>query len=101
MQKNTTRILMISAALACVAQAAPTVVTTCGTLSAPGTYNLANSLITPPNGLCFLITAPNVTFDLNGHSITPGPANPGVARVGIRVTGTGGGARIHDGSITN
>jgi parallel beta-helix repeat protein len=92
---------MISAGLACVAQAAPTVVTTCGTLSVPGTYNLANSVSTPSTGLCFLITAPNVTFDLNGHSITAGAASSGVTRVGIRVTGTGTGARIHDGSITN
>jgi parallel beta-helix repeat protein len=56
----------------------PTPLTDCGVISAPGTFNLTNDLNGAPNSVstpvsataCVKITASDVVFDCDGHSIT-------------------------------
>ena len=56
------------------AQAAPTAVTACQTISQPGSYVLANNLFNPNFGAtCLIITANDVTIDLAGFSIVADP----------------------------
>src|SRR5438067_296876 len=76
--------------------AAPTKITTCGAIAAPGSYVLDNNLNAA--GDCLLVSADFVTIDLNGFVII------GSAPSGIGIRG-GPGARhdivIHDGTIEN
>jgi parallel beta-helix repeat protein len=62
-----------SAALATVAAAGPiitpTPVSACGPLSTPGSYALTANL-GPVAGTCLIISAPHVTLDLAGHTVT-------------------------------
>src|SRR5262245_14682342 len=90
--------ILIISVLAPTAHAAPTVLTACGVLGLPGSYILANDVAAPASGACFLVMA-DVNLDMDGHSIT-GTTTPTAARIGVRVTSTGAGSRIHDGSIT-
>lgn len=100
MRSNMSGILIAGGLLACAAQAAPpTVVITCGTLSTAGSYILAHDLFTQFTEPCLIISGPDITVNMDGHSILPGPANSFSSRMGIRVTGTG--ARIQDGNIRN
>ena len=98
MRNNIIGILMISALAGSAHAAPPAVLTACGALSSPGSYVLANDVLTPASGVCFLITA-DVNLKMDGHSITAGPADAGVIRVGVRVTASAAGTRIQDGSI--
>src|SRR5262249_8752600 len=91
--------ILIISVLAPTAHAAPTVLTACAVLGLPGSYILANDVAAPASGACFLVMA-DVNLDMDGHSITPGATTTDTARIGIRVTSTGAGSRIHDGSIT-
>ena len=71
----------------------PTLLTASGTISAPGYYCLANDI----NGQ-ILITANNVTLDLNGYSITIGADRPLIALTSVSNTIIKNG-RILNGSI--
>jgi hypothetical protein len=51
---------------------APTMIRACGTISQPGSYELANNLTATGN--CLVITADFVTIDLAGFSISGSPA---------------------------
>jgi hypothetical protein len=53
--------------------AAAATIGTCQTIRQPGTYTLVNNLSTA-NGTCLVVTASDVTIDLDGFTIT---ANPG------------------------
>lgn|SRR5262245_12582634 len=93
-------ILIISVLSPTAHAAAPTVLTACGVLGLPGSYILANDVAAPASGACFLVMA-DVNLNMDGHSITPGAITPMTPRIGVRVTSTGAGSRIHDGSITS
>jgi parallel beta-helix repeat protein len=47
----------------------PTVITACQTISQPGRYVLANSILTASGGPCLTITASGVTIDLDGFFV--------------------------------
>jgi hypothetical protein len=56
------------------AQAAPTAITACQTISQSGSYVLANNLFNTPFGItCLIITVNDVTVDLAGFSIGNNP----------------------------
>jgi hypothetical protein len=55
------------------AQAAPTAITACQTISQPGSYQVANDLIGPFAATCLSITVNYVTIDLAGFSILSDP----------------------------
>ena len=50
----------------------PTVITACQTISQPGRYLLAHSLLINNGGPCLVITASGVTIDLDGFSVEAG-----------------------------
>ena len=52
--------------------ATPTSITACQTISSPGFYQLANAL-SNSGGDCIVISASNVTLNLNGNNITQTP----------------------------
>jgi hypothetical protein len=56
--------------------AAPTSLTSCGTISAPGNYVLTKSLTSA--GTCFVITVSNVALDLKGHTLTGNGTGDGI-----------------------
>jgi hypothetical protein len=61
------------------AQAEPTAITVCQTISQPGSYKLVNNL-TATGGACLLITTGFVTIDLAGFTISgAGPTGTGIA----------------------
>ena len=64
-----------------------TPVSTCSTLSTPGeTYDLTTDIIST-SSVCFLITADNITFEGNGHTLTNGG---GVGNIAIQVRSSTG-----------
>ncbi len=68
--------------------ATPANVTTCGTLNqASGTYVLQNDVSSA--GSCFNIIAPNITLDLNGHTVTYDNNTPIIIPNGSFEDGTG------------
>lgn len=62
----------------------------------PGSYILLRNISSSGPGAAIHIVASNVTFDLNGHTIS-GPGNK--QGTGVRVTGAGG-VRIHNGIVS-
>src|SRR5262245_42580538 len=75
-------------------QAQPTELTNCGTISASGTYRLANDL-TPTTGNCLSVEADFVTIYLNGYTLTGNGSNSGVVCSGFQ------GLVIRIGTVTN
>jgi hypothetical protein len=61
----------------------PTMIKACGTISQPGSYELANNLTATPNTDCLVITANFVTIDLAGFSIAGSTSFPIVKGTGI------------------
>ena len=74
------------------AAARETKITTCQTISQPGSYELANNLTA--TGDCLVITADGVTIDLAGFSIV------GSNTTGRGISGTGLASAVRNGSIS-
>jgi parallel beta-helix repeat protein len=94
MTRRAGTILLVALALGLggQAEAAPTLISACGTLSAPGAYVLDQSLTHSGNGSCLLIAADFVTLDLAGFTISGdgnglGITDGSTARVGIAIRG--------------
>jgi hypothetical protein len=81
------------------AQAAPTAITACQTISQPGSYQLANNLLNNFGVTCLVITTSFVTIDLAGFSIFADPRRG----VGIKAAPSSGqleGIAVRNGSIS-
>ena len=64
--------------LACASSArADTAVSSCGTLSSPGTYFLTTNLTS--SGTCLIVTSEGVAIDLKGHTITGDGSGDGIS----------------------
>jgi hypothetical protein len=88
MHKSIASISLLALLAVSPAQAAPTAITACGTISQSGSYELAQNL--SANGNCLVITAPYVTIDLRGFTITGAGTGTGILTsqaVGPAVTG--------------
>jgi len=86
------------------AQAAPTAITACQTISAPGSYVLANNLDIPSAaGNCLVITGASVSINLAGFSISGnGPGTPGAGILAISGSTTPvRGLAVRNGSVSN
>jgi hypothetical protein len=88
MNKKMAGVALAAALVSPPAWADPTVITACQTISAPGSYVLANNLrlLTGP---CLIIAASNVTIDLAGFNIltsrgAPISAGKNVAGIAVR-----------------
>jgi hypothetical protein len=83
-------LLLAAVGLPGAIEAAPTSISACGTLSAPGAYVLANDLTA--SGDCLIVAADFVTIDLAGFKISGNGTGTGITdnlhtRVGIAVRG--------------
>lgn len=73
-------------------------ITACGRIARPGYYKVDNALVAQADpGDCIQISAPNVSLNLNGYSVSG--ANAGVG-VGVQVMPTAANAFIEGGSAT-
>lgn len=86
MHKSIALISLLTLLAVSPAQAAPTAITACGTISQSGSYELAQNL--SANGNCLVITAPYVTIDLEGFTIIGAGTGTGILVSGGNVTGT-------------
>jgi hypothetical protein len=77
-----------------VASAAPTAITACGSIAAPGSYQLAHNLNAAGN--CLVLKAGRVTLDLNGFLISGNGTGAGITDGGITLYRT----VIRNGNIT-
>ena len=68
------------------------------TLSRPGRYKLTSNLVVPSGADGIILTANNVTIDLNGFTIRSNP--PGSTQSGIWSLGGGDGLRVMNGTMT-
>jgi hypothetical protein len=68
------------------------------TLSRPGRYKLTSNLVVPAGAYGIVVTANDVSIDLNGFTISSNP--PGAAQFGIYVLGKHPGLRAMNGTIT-
>ena len=84
--------ILMSMVLVGIAQA-QTVLTSCGTISSPGSYVLGNDITA--SGICFTITTGGVGIDLRGHTLTGNGTGSGI------VVGNGSNIVITNGTITN
>lgn len=95
--RRTSRALPISAlgllAVAGHVSAAQQDIKVCGAIDAPGSYALTQNL--SATGDCIVVSADNVTLDLNGFSIIGSGSG-----AGIRTSGSIQGAIIRNGSVT-
>jgi hypothetical protein len=90
----------VSLAIPAAASASVTSLTSCQTISMPGTYRLDADVI--GQGNCFEIDANNVTLILNGHTITrSGPAANGIDVIGdnAKILGPGTLTEWHNAGI--
>jgi hypothetical protein len=80
------------------ATAAPMPITACTTLVLPGTYQLTRDVSGGllPDGNCIDIASPNVTLDLQGHTLTGATG----AKAGIFVEDVATDANVENGKVT-
>jgi hypothetical protein len=80
--------------------AQPTQISSCQTISDPGSYALVNNLSTS-GGDCLVITASFVTINLAGFTISGGGENGSTGIKAAPTSGTLQGIAVRNGSITN
>src|SRR5436190_12036737 len=85
-------VALVLAGFATKAHAAPTPITTCTTLTRPGSYVLANNLVAA--GDCLVVAAQFVTIDLAGFVIAGNGTGTGLQATGLRL-----GISISNGTI--